>query len=89
MEKVEIKRKVEFFELGLFLKTIELDFKPSTNEERAELISRYFNVICTVEDIEMYELSEYNSRQMIQEDYELASRRENYFNSLGLCNPFL
>ncbi len=49
MEKV--KPKVELHELGLFLKTIELDFKPSTNEERAELISRYFPVVCTVEDI--------------------------------------
>lgn len=89
MEKVEVKRRVEFFELGLFLKTIELDFKPSTNEERAKLVSQHFNVICAVEDIEMYELSEYNSKQMIQEDYELLAKRENYFNSLGLCNPFL
>jgi hypothetical protein len=87
MEKV--KPKVELHELGLFLKTIELDFKPSTNEERAELISRYFPVVCTVEDIEMYELSEYNFKQIIQEDYELLSRRENYFNSLGVSNPFL
>jgi hypothetical protein len=87
MEKV--KPKVELHELGLFLKTIELDFKPSTNEERAELISRYFPVVCTVEDIEMYELSEYNFKQIIQEDYKLLSRRENYFNSLGVSNPFL
>jgi hypothetical protein len=87
MEKV--KPKVELHELGLFLKTIELDFKPSTNEERAELISRYFPVACTVEDIEMYEQSEYNFKQIIQEDYELLSRRENYFNSLGVSNPFL
>ena len=87
MEKV--KPKVGLHELGLFLKTIELDFNPSTNEERAELISRYFPVVCTVEDIEMYELSEYNFKQIIQEDYELLSRRENYFNSLGVSNPFL
>jgi hypothetical protein len=87
MEKV--KPKVELHELGLFLKTIELDFNPSTNEERAELVSRYFPVVCTVEDIEMYELSEYNFKQIIQEDYELLSRRENYFNSLGVSNPFL
>lgn len=84
-----VKPRVQQHELGIFLKTIEIDFKPTTNSERAELISKYFPVYCEVSDIELYELNEAKFNELLQEDYELLSRRENYFQSIGNINPFL
>lgn len=81
--KVEIKPRVQMQELGVFLRTIEIDFKPQNNAERAQLITEYFPVLCLEEDVDRYEML-----SNIKEDYELESRRESYFQSIGKINPF-
>ena len=81
--KVEIKPRVQMQELGVFLRTIEIDFKPQNNAERAQLITEYFPVLCLEEDVDRYEML-----SNIQEDYELESRRESYFQFIGKINPF-
>jgi hypothetical protein len=88
MSKVKKIKRVRMDELGLYLNTIELDHKPRTNKERAELVTKYFNVKCLEEDVDNYErlLKEYD--YIVQEDYELESRRlesrrQEYFSHLG------
>jgi hypothetical protein len=84
MEKVNNLPRVRQDEIGMFLKTIELDYGPNSNEERAELITTHFNVCCLPEDIEHYEIL----HAQLARDYELAARREAYFRELGTHNPF-
>ena len=83
---VESKPRVRMDEIGLYLRTIQLDYKPEDNQEMADLITQFFNVLCLVEDIEHYLQLEHNH---IIQDYELDSRRAKYFSQLGLRNPFL
>jgi hypothetical protein len=82
------KPRVKMDEIGLYLRTIQLDYKPEDNQEMADLITQHFNVLCLVEDIEHYLELEHN-HTIINEDYELDSRRAKYFSQLGLRNPFL
>lgn len=84
MEKVNNLPRVRIDEIGMYLKTIELDYQPSNNTERAELITTHFNVCCLPEDIEHYEML----HRELARDYELAARREAYFRELGTHNPF-
>lgn len=84
MNKTNNLPRVSLDELGMFLKTIELDYKPKNNQERAELITTHFHVLCLVEDIEHYE----ELHAQLNRDYELVSRREEYFRELGTFNPF-
>jgi hypothetical protein len=81
-KKTTIKR-VRMDELGLYLNTIELDHKPRTNKERAELVTKYFNVKCLEEDVDNYERLSKEYDYIVQEDYELESRRQEYFSHLG------
>lgn len=83
MKDIQAKPRVKISEIGLFLKTIEIDYKPKDNQERAELITKYFPVLCLKEDVDRYEML-----SNIQEDYELESKRESYFQSIGKINPF-
>jgi hypothetical protein len=71
--------KVNTNDLGLFIQMIKEDYKPKNNEELADLISKEFNTVCTVEDIEEYyslaeELSEH-----FNEDFELESRKQQFY----------
>lgn len=84
MEKIDNLPRVRQDEIGMYLRTIELDYKPNSNEERAELITKFFNVLCLVEDIEHHEML----HRELARDYELAARREAYFRELGTYNPF-
>lgn len=84
MEKIDNLPRVRQDEIGMYLRTIELDYKPNSNEERAELITKFFNVLCLVEDIEHHEML----HRELARDYELAARREAYFRELGTHNPF-
>ncbi len=84
MEKIDNLPRVRQDEIGMYLRTIELDYKPNSNEERAELITKFFNVLCLVEDIEHHEML----HRELARDYELAARREGYFRELGTYNPF-
>ena len=79
--------KVKIDDLGLFLKTIELDYKPKDNQERADLISEHFNVICTLEDIEEYEMLSQHHEEFM-EDFELEGRRSSHFAKLCMYNNF-
>jgi hypothetical protein len=78
----KIRERVKLHDLGLYLRTIELDYNPKNNQERADLITQFFNVICLKEDVDNYELHYHNH------DWELESRREEYFNKLERHNPF-
>lgn len=84
MKKVNNLPRVRQDEIGMFLKTIELDYSPNSNAERAELISKHFNVCCLEEDVDHYEML----HRELARDYELAARREAYFRELGTYNPF-
>jgi hypothetical protein len=96
MENIQNRQRVSFEELGLYLRTIELEYKPKDNQERADLITEFFNVICLVEDIENYEslwhkYTEEKSQQKEERcefDYELESRRAEYFAKIGAKNPY-
>ena len=86
----KIKERVGLDNIGLYLRTIELDYKPKDNQERADLITQFFNVICLKEDVDNYEehYLNYHNNIITQHDWELESRREEYFNKLGTTNPF-
>ena len=84
MKKIKDLPKIRQDEIGMYLKAIELDYKPQNNQERAELITTHFHVLCLVEDIEHYE----ELHAQLNRDYELISRREEYFKELGTFNPF-
>jgi hypothetical protein len=91
MEKTSNQKRIEIEEIGLYLRTIQMDYSPKNNKEMAELISKHFNVICEEEDVDNYHVlyehhEELNKRD---EDYELESRREAYFQSIGQSNPFI
>lgn len=90
MEKIGKRERVKIEELGLLIKTIQLDYSPTTNKEMSDLISEYFNVICIEEDIDQYYILYDHHEELVKvyEDYELESRREEYFQSLGTKNPF-
>lgn len=75
------KLRVRQDEIGLYIRTIELDYKVTSNQELADLITHFFNVLCLEEDIINYKSISY--------DWELESRREEYFNSINRINPYL
>lgn len=81
------KQKIRIDDIGLFLKTIEIDYKPKDNQERADLISEHFNVLCTLEDVEEYEMMQEHYEESL-EDWELDGRRDNFFRSISERNPF-
>lgn len=80
----EVRPRVRMDELGLYLKTIELDYCPKNNKERAELITEFFPVLCLEEDVDKYERLSIEP----QEDWELESRRHSFFQSLGRGDYF-
>lgn len=85
MPKVSKKvKRVRMDELGLFLSTIALDHKTRDNRERAELVSKYFNVLCLEEDVDNYErlLREYD--YITHEDFELESRKQAHFLTISV-----
>lgn len=86
--KVNSRERVRMDEIGLYLRTIQLDYKPEDNQEMADLITQHFNVLCLVEDVEHY-LELEHDLNIINEDYELEDRRAKYFSELGLRNPFM
>lgn len=75
--------KVRIEELGMFLRTIKLDYKAKSNEEYAKLVTEFFDVLCTKEDVDNYE-----QLCILQEDFELESRKQSYFNKIGLPIPY-
>jgi hypothetical protein len=83
---VDARPRVRMDEIGLFLKTIELDYCPKDNEERAQLITDNFPVICLKEDVDKYE--ERLNKTFIEEDWELEGRRHTYLQSLGVNNSY-
>lgn len=82
--------EVKLEDLGLYIRTISIDYKPKNNKKMAELISDHFSVICTEENIEHYNILYEHHEELVQhhEDFELESRRESYFKSQGVSNPF-
>ena len=75
------KPRVRQDEIGLYIRTIELDYTVNSNQELADLITHFFNVLCLEEDVVKY--------KAITNDWELESRREEYFSSINRTNPYL
>ena len=73
------EEKIGTDELRLYLTTIELDFKPSTNEQRISLLKQYFGVIITEKEFRDFEMSEYWEEKFFGEDFELENRKHEYF----------
>ena len=73
------EEKVSIDELRLYLTTIELDFKPSNNEQRISLLKQYFGVIITEKEFRDFEMSEYWEEKFFGEDFELEARKHEYF----------
>lgn len=96
MENVQNKPRVRLDEIGVYIRTIQADYKPKTTQEMADLITEFFNVICLVEDIEHYELLHHEeelvrhraSLNSPEVDWELESRRAEYFSKINRSNPF-
>lgn len=85
MKKIETELiKVRLDELALYLHTIYQEYGSKTNQEYADLVQEHFNVACNIQDIEFLEDLEHHKERL---DYELISRREEYFKSQGLSNP--
>jgi hypothetical protein len=73
------EEKVSVDELRLYLTTIELDFKPSNNEQRISLLKQYFEIVITEKEFQDFEMSEYWEEKFFGEDFELESRKHEYF----------
>lgn len=84
----ETKPRVIITELGVYLRAIELEYKPKDNEHRAQLITDNFPVLCLEKDIEEYEEMCYYSSLAESQDYDLIGKRDNYCRQLGISNPF-
>ena len=80
MLKKQQKPKVKFSELGTYLRIVALDYPEAQEDELADIISEYFNVVCTTKDIENYRYLHYMSEKeensfTLGEDFELESRK--------------
>ena len=53
--KKETREKVQFDEIGLYIRLIHLDYKVQSSSHLATLITEHFNKECNVEDIKKYE----------------------------------
>jgi hypothetical protein len=73
------EEKVSVDELRLYLTTIELDFKPSNNEQRISLLKQYFEIVITEKEFKDFEMSEYWEEKFFGEDFELENRKHEYF----------
>ena len=51
----ETREKVQFDEIGLYIRLINLDYKVESTSHLATLITEHFNKECNVEDINKYE----------------------------------
>jgi len=87
MEK--IRERVKQSDIGLYLRTIYQEFKTDDIQELADLVSHYFNVDCDISDVLKYYESAEIYKNYIADDFELDSRREEYFRSINTPNPFL
>jgi hypothetical protein len=80
-KNVSDKPRVTQSEIGLYIRTVELDYIITSNQELADLITHYFGVICLEEDVIKYKNP--------TTDWELESRRADYFNAINRINPYL
>jgi hypothetical protein len=88
MQNTQAKPRVKIEDIGLYIKTLQMDYILKDNAHIAKLITKNFNVLCKEEDILKYEELHYYYEQFREEDMELIARREGYFRSLGVSNPF-
>jgi hypothetical protein len=89
--KTKKRERVKIEDLGLYIRTIQIDHKIEDNQELADLVTQYFNVLCLEEDIEYYMELHYQHeefRTILNEDFETSSRRHQYFQELRTYNPF-
>jgi len=84
MSQTNTLPRVQMHELGMYLTTIDLDYAPSNNKEMADLITEHFGVLCLEEDIEHYEELAFHFNEILHEDFELESRRQEYYDVSGL-----
>lgn len=71
MRRIDLNQKedVKIEDIGMYLRLIQMDFQPDTDDELADLICQQFNVNCTAQDIRIYE-----QLHIEYEDYEKVSR---------------
>tara|TARA_R100001530_G_scaffold126339_1_gene95157 strand:+ start:456 stop:704 length:249 start_codon:yes stop_codon:yes gene_type:complete len=67
-EKIMALPPIQVEDIGLYVRVIARDYEVTDNKQIAELITEYFGVYCTEEDINNYESLWYH------EDYERISR---------------
>lgn len=84
MSQTNTLPKVQMHELGMYLFAIELDYSPSNNKEMAKLITENFGVLCLEEDVQHYEELAFHYNEVLNEDFELESRRQEYYDVTGL-----
>ena len=74
------KEEISQDELRIYLTTIELDFNPSTNQEKIDLLKQYFQIVVSEEELlNLNKLRNTKINNMLGEDYELESRKQEYF----------
>ena len=76
--KTTLKKKIDIRSVGIYAKTILLDYKPKSQEELATLISEHFNCICTTQDLQDYEQLYEHNKVIEHEDWELENRKQQY-----------
>ena len=71
--KIHNLPRIKKEEIGFYLRLIKENKESMTSEQYAESITEEFNLYCTKEDIE-----EYNLLHIELEDYEKISRMQSY-----------
>ena len=72
MADISTKVKIDRNELGLWIKTVKLDYKFDDYAQLAVLVSEHSGFYCSEQDIiDYYEITD--------EDYELENRKHIYF----------
>ena len=69
MNNTKEQKRVNIYDLSLYIRLIRVDFNPKNNKRLAELITSHFDVLCLEEDIEHYV-----EMHIEWEDYEKMSR---------------
>jgi len=88
MNSIDTRKRVNIEDIGLYIKSLQIDYNLGNNARIAMLITKHFNVFCTEEDILKYEELSYYHECFSEEEYDLLNEREQYFKQLGRTNPF-
>lgn len=73
-----ITKKINLINLPLYIKTLKADYKIKSDEELCNLIYEHFNVLCTIEDLEEFNMQQEHLIDVfhMHEDFELENRKQ-------------